>query len=76
MREEPLFLHTCSQYELSFRTENVLPMKMVIFKMSGLTNCDKILKFANFENGGYRYSAGHTACYVKNIANFFTANGE
>ena len=22
------------------------------FKKSGLTNCDKILKFANFENGG------------------------
>ena len=45
-------------------------MKMGIFKKSGLTNCDKILKFANFENGGggggrYRYSAGHTACYVK-----------
>ena len=35
------------------------------FKKSGLTNCDKILKFANFENGGYRYSAGHAACYVK-----------
>ena len=34
------------------------------FKKSGLTNCDKILKFANFENGGYRNSAGHTACYV------------
>ena len=59
-------------------------MKMGIFKKSGLTNCDKILKFANFENGGggggggggYRYSAGHTACCVKNIANFFTANSE
>ena len=42
---------------------------MGIFKKSSLTNCDKILKFANFENGGggggYRYSAGHTACYVK-----------
>ena len=50
---------------------------MGIFKKSGLTNCDKILKFANFENGGgYRYSAGHAACYIKNIANFFTANGE
>ena len=49
---------------------------MGILKKSGLTNCDKILKFANYENGGYRYSAGHTACYVKNIANFFTANGE
>ena len=53
-------------------------MKMGSFKKSGRTNCDKILKFANFENGGYQYSAGHTACYVKikNIANFFTPNGE
>ena len=25
---------------------------MGIFKKSSLTNCDKILKFANFENGG------------------------
>ena len=41
-----------------------------------LKNCDKILKFANFENWGYRYSVGRTACYVKDIANFFTANGE
>ena len=49
---------------------------MGIFKKSALTNCDKILKFVNFENWRYRYSAGHTACYGKKNANFFTANGE
>ena len=43
------------------------------FKKSCLKNCYKILTFPNFENGGYRYSAGHPACYVKNLANFFTA---
>ena len=52
IREEPYFLHTCSQYEFSFRIKNVLRMKMGIFKKSALTNCDKILKFANLENGG------------------------
>ena len=45
------------------------------FKKSGLTNCDKILTFANFENGGTDIRQ-YTACYVKNIAYFFTANGE
>ena len=52
MREEPLFLHKRVQYEFSFRTENVLRMKMGSFKKSSLKKCYKILKFANFENRG------------------------
>ena len=57
----------CVQYELSFRTENVLRMKMGNFKKSCLKKYHKILKLANFENGGYQYSVGHPACYVKNL---------
>ena len=52
MREELLFLHKNVQYELSFRNENIFRTKLVSFKKSCLTNWDKILKFANFENGG------------------------
>ena len=52
MREEPLFLHKHVQYEISFRTENVLRIKMESFKKSCLKNYYKIVKFANFENGG------------------------
>ena len=52
MWEEPQFLHKHVHYELSFRTENGLRMKMESFKKSCLKNCYKILKFANFENGG------------------------
>ena len=53
MREEPSeLLHKCVQYEFSFRTENVLRMKMGSFEKSCLKNCYKILKFVNFENGG------------------------
>ena len=52
MREEPGFLHKCVQYEISLRTENVLRMKMGNFKKSCLKIIYKILKFANFENGG------------------------
>ena len=49
---------------------------MGIFKKSGLTNCDKILRFANFENGGVPIFGGTYCMLCKNIANFFTANGE
>ena len=45
-------MHKRVHYEFSFRTENVLRMKMGSFKKSCLKNCYKILKFANFENGG------------------------
>ena len=75
MRKEPGFLHKRVQYEFSFRTENVLRMKMGNLKKSCLKTCYKILKFAKFEMG-YRYSAGHHAYYVKTLANFFTAAGQ
>ena len=52
MREESYFLHRRVQYEFSFRTENVLRMKMGSFKNSCLKNCYKKSKFANSENGG------------------------
>ena len=45
-------MHKNVQYELSFRNENVLRMKIGSFNKSCLTNMDKILKLANFENGG------------------------
>ena len=51
MREEPLFLHKHVQYELSFRNDNVLQMKMGSFKKPCLKNFDKILNFTNFEIG-------------------------
>ena len=52
MREGPLFLHKRVQYELTFRTGNVLRMNMGSFKESCRKNCYKIWNFANFENGG------------------------
>ena len=52
MREESYFLHKRLKYEFTLRTESVLWMKMGSFKKSCLKNCYKILKFANFENGG------------------------
>ena len=45
------------------------------FKKSCLKNCYKTLKFANFENGGTDIQRV-SACYVKNIASFFTAAGQ
>ena len=45
-------MHKRVHYELSFRTQNCLRMKMGSFEKSCLKNCYKILKFANFENGG------------------------
>ena len=39
------------QSEFCFRNENVMQMKLVYFKNSCLTNCHKMLNYANFENG-------------------------
>ena len=41
MRELLLFLHKNVQYELSFRNENVLRMKIGSFKKSCLKNWEK-----------------------------------
>ena len=50
---------------------------MVSFKKSCLKNCYKILKFANFENGGIDIQwAIDPACYARNLANFFAAAGQ
>ena len=45
-------MHKRVHVEFIFRTENGLRMKMRSFKKSCLKDCYKILKFANFENGG------------------------
>ena len=64
-------MHKRVHYEFSFRTKNGLRMKMGSFK-----NCYKILKFANFKNGGTDIQGGYPACYARNLANFFTAAGQ
>ena len=69
-------MHKRVHFEFHFRIENGLPMKMGSFKKSCLKNCYKILKFANFENGGTDIQGGYPACYARNLANFFTAAGQ
>ena len=43
------------------------------FKNSCVENCDKILKFANFEKMGVPIFCGTSCIYEKNLVNFFTA---
>ena len=45
-------MHKRVHVEFIFRSENGFRMKMGSFKKPSLKNCYKILKFANFENGG------------------------
>ena len=45
------FLHLRDEYEIGFRNEHVLGLKVGYFKQSCLTNCDKMLNFSIFENG-------------------------
>ena len=45
------FLLLSGQYEYGFNNENVVWMKLCYFKTSCLTNCPKMLNFANFEMG-------------------------
>ena len=47
-------------------------MKLGSFKKSCLKNRHKILKFANFENGGTDIQRYILRAMVKNLTNFFT----
>ena len=39
------------EYEFCLRNKDILRMKVGNFKKLYLTNCDKMLNFANFKNG-------------------------
>ena len=52
MQEECSFLHKSVSVVLSFSNKVVLLMKIGSFKRCLFRNCDQMLNFVNFKNGG------------------------
>ena len=54
MQEVCSFLHKIVYSVICFSNEEILLMKIGYFRKRFFTNCDKMLNFVNFKNGGSR----------------------